>query len=187
MKIFFFGFTSFVGKNLFQEIRQKYNLVLFSRNLKKSNRVVKFDLERKKNNLSFLLKNLTNKDYIFFFSSYVPKNESKENWYLSSKINIYGLINFLNEIKKKFFKKIVLSSSCSVYGYKKNDYNENIFLNPESDYAISKIAQENIIRIFCNQKKIKYFIPRLGYVFGKDISNQRIVKKILLKKKNKKK
>ena len=48
MKIFFFGFTSFVGKNLFQEIRQKYNLVLFSRNLKKSNRVVKFDLERKK-------------------------------------------------------------------------------------------------------------------------------------------
>jgi UDP-glucose 4-epimerase len=64
-------------------------------------------------------------DYLFFFSSYVPKNERKSKWGNCRDVNILGLVNFIKQIKIPI-KKIILSSSCSVYGENRfKYYNEN--------------------------------------------------------------
>ncbi len=181
MKIFFFGYTSFIGTDVLSRMGSFKDIELFSR--KKNNRLnsQRYNLNSPKS-FDYLKKKISQKDYIFFFSSYVPQKERIASWESVKKPNIYGLINLLSSIDKKLFKKIIFSSSCSVYGYNKRKVNERSFLKPESNYGISKIVQENLIRIFCNSKNRKYFSLRLGYVFGKRMKNFRIIKKIFFDK-----
>ena len=116
----------------------------------------------------------------------VPLNEKKSNWEECKKTNVLGLINLLKCIKHKP-KKIILSSSCSIYGESDKKYNEDSFLNPNTNYSLSKFSQENILRIFCNNNGVQFLCFRLGYVYGDNMNNIRLVKKIWLKIKNKKK
>ena len=100
------------------------------------------------------------------------------------KINIDGIINFISSLKKKP-KKIIFISSCSVYG--ENDkFNFENLLRPLTPYSISKLAQENILRIFCKKYKVNLTILRLGYVFGPSMSKKRLLKRMKIKLKNKK-
>ncbi len=112
--------------------------------------------------------------------------ESQSTWERCSKTNIYGLIELLKKTKFNI-KKIILASSCSVYGSQNGSLTEKTFLKPDSNYALSKLAQENIIRIFCLKNKIKFLCYRLGYVYGKEMSDKRLVKKIIMKNKKRKK
>jgi nucleoside-diphosphate-sugar epimerase len=112
--------------------------------------------------------------------------ESKSTWERCSKTNIYGLIDLLKKINFNI-KKIILASSCAVYGDQTGSLTEKIFLKPDSYYALSKLAQENIIRIYCLKNKIKFLCFRLGYVYGKEMNDKRLVKKIIVKNENGKK
>ena len=180
MKIFFFGYTSFIGTDVLSRMGSFKDIELFSR--KKNNRLnsQRYNLNSPKS-FDYLKKKFLKK-ITFFFSSYVPQKERIASWESVKKPNIYGLINLYRQLIKNFLKKIIFSSSCSVYGYNKRKVNERSFLKPESKYGISKIVQENLIRIFCNSKNRKYFSLRLGYVFGKRMKNFRIIKKIFFDK-----
>lgn len=183
MNIFFFGGTSLAAQDLVASLQKDNKVYILSRKKKLKKNFYYFDLN-KKNNLKF--KNLKKNDenYLFFFSSFVPLKEKKSTWNKCYKTNILGLIELLKKNRLKF-KKIILASSCAVYGAQKGILTENVFLKPDSYYAISKLAQENILRIFCKRKKIKFLCFRLGYVYGKNISKKRIVKKIALNYKKK--
>ena len=184
MNIVFFGSSSFVSQKLVENLSKKKNTIFFSRSKKYSITSNNFDLTSSKKIFSKL--KIKKIDYLFFFSSYVPKNERKSKWGNCRDVNILGLVNFIKQIKIPI-KKIILSSSCSVYGENRfKYYNENSIAYPESYYAISKFAQENIFRVFCEKNKIDFLCYRLGYVFGKNIYNKRLVKKIILNTKKKK-
>ena len=184
MNILFFGSSSFVSQKLVENLSKKKNTIFFSRSKKYSITSNNFDLKSSKKIFSKL--KIKKIDYLFFFSSYVPKNERKSKWGNCRDVNILGLVNFIKQIKIPI-KKIILSSSCSVYGENRfKYYNENTIAYPESYYAISKFAQENIFRVFCEKNKIDFLCYRLGYVFGKNIYNKRLVKKIILNTKKKK-
>jgi len=184
VNILFFGSSSFVSQKLVENLSKKKNTIFFSRSKKYSITSNNFDLKSSKKIFSKL--KIKKIDYLFFFSSYVPKNERKSKWGNCRDVNILGLVNFIKQIKIPI-KKIILSSSCSVYGENRfKYYNENTIAYPESYYAISKFAQENIFRVFCEKNKIDFLCYRLGYVFGKNIYNKRLVKKIILNTKKKK-
>ena len=184
MNIFFFGGTSLAARDLVSSLKKDYKVYVFSRKKKLNKNFYHYDLN-KKNNVS-LQNSKHDENYLFFFSSFVPLKEKKSTWGKCSKTNIFGLIELLKKNKVKF-KKIVLASSCSVYGTQKGPLTEKNFLKPESYYAISKLAQENILRIFCEKNKIKFLCFRLGYIYGKNMNNKRIVKKIVINYKRNKK
>ena len=113
-------------------------------------------------------------------------NEKKSLWKKCKSTNIYGLVRLLLNLKIKV-KKIVLASSCSLYGNERNLYNEKSFLKPDSNYSLSKFMQEIILKVYCHCNNIKFLSYRLGYVYGNKMNNNRLLKKMLRKyQKNKK-
>jgi nucleoside-diphosphate-sugar epimerase len=185
IKIFYFGGSSFVSQYLLQDLIKQFNVTCFSRRKVKNCNNYYFDLN-KEITRSFSAKiNNIKPDYIFFFSSYVPIKEEESSWSDCKKTNVLGLINLLKHIKFKP-KKIIISSSCSIYGNKEKVFNEKSFLDPSTGYSLSKFSQEHIIRIFCKINKIKFLSYRLGYVIGDNMKNERIVRRIWSKIKKKK-
>jgi nucleoside-diphosphate-sugar epimerase len=186
MNIFYFGGSSFVSQYLLHDLIKQFNVICFSRKKVKNCTNYYFDLN-KEITKSFKAKiNKIKPDYIFFFSSYVPIKEEKSSWQDCKKTNVLGLINLLKHIKFKP-KKIILSSSCSVYGNKEKILNEKSFLDPSTGYSLSKFTQEHITRIFCKINKIKFLSYRLGYIIGDNMKNEKLVKRIWSKIKKKKK
>ena len=186
MNIFYFGGSSFASQYLIKDLIKKFNIINFSRRKVFGCESHYLNLNSKiSNNISKKL-NKIKADYIFFFSSYVPFDEKNSNWEDCKNVNVIGLINLLKKIRFKP-KKIILASSCSVYGQDIKSKTGESFLMPSSFYALTKFIQENLIRIYCDNNNIKFLCYRIGYVFGDDMDNKRLVKKILIKiKKNKK-
>jgi nucleoside-diphosphate-sugar epimerase len=177
MSIIFIGKSSLASSDLVMDLSKKARVFFSSRKKftqRKSN--FYFDLNSSKRDL---FKKFKNKkiSYLFIFASYVPLNERKSSWLNCYKTNILGIVNLIKNINFPI-KKIIFISSCSVYGFSNSKFDENSFLKPESFYAISKLTQENILRVFCKIKKIKFLSYRLGYVYGKNMNSKRIVKKI---------
>lgn len=72
----------------------------------------------------------------------------------------------LARICKKFNKKFIFSSTCSVYGAQKSEeINEESELSPVSVYALTKVASENSIMKLAN-KDFRPVIFRMGTLFG---------------------
>ena len=184
MNILFFGKNSFSAQYLIKDLIKGNNkLFFFSRkpsNLK-NNYIFEFT---KKIILPKKIRNLK-KSYIFIFSSYVPLFENNSDWEKCKNINIFGIIKLLKRLKKP--NKIILASSCSLYGQINKKTNELSFLKPQNNYALSKFEQESLVRIFCQINNIKFVSYRLGYVFGGNMHKKRLVVRLLndLRKKKK--
>ena len=185
MNILFFGSSSFASQDLIKELKKKNNVIDFSRNPIKNDSSHYFDLNSKKN--IFKKIKIKTVDYLFFFSSYVPIKENEARWLDCKNTNILGLSNLLKNINFPI-KKVILASSCSVYGSNKDiNFDESKITTPNNYYALSKLAQENIFNVYCKKNKIKFLSYRLGYVYGKNMNNERILKKIINSLKNKNK
>lgn len=185
MNILFFGSTSFVAQDLIKSFNKNYNVYLFTRKKIKKKNYLYFDLNKKNQNIDKIIK-LKKIDYLFFFPSFVPLKEKNSSWKNCKNTNVYGLVRLLLNLKIKI-KKIILSSSCSLYGDENNQNNEVSFLKPSSGYSLSKLMQENILRVYCYKNNIKFLSYRLGYIYGKKMSHKRLLKKLILKHKAKKK
>jgi len=186
MSIFFFGHTSFASQELIKRFINNKKTFFFGRKNRNFKNFFYFDLnDPDKTNIK---KSKVKKiDYIFFFTSFVPLKEKKSRWKECKKANIVGLIKFLKNIKIPI-KKIIFISSCSVYGEDRNQkYTEDSVLYPGSNYSLSKFAQEQIFRVYCDTNNIKFLCFRLAYVFGDNMNDNRLVKKIVKNYKKKKK
>ena len=185
MNIVFFGSSSFAAQDLVNSLNIKYKIYFISSKKNAKKNFYYFDLNKKNIKLNKSLK-LKKIDYIFFFSSLVPIKENQSTWEQCRNTNVDGLIRLLQNLKIPV-KKIILASSCSLYGHKKDICNEESFLMPRSGYSLSKLMQENILKVYCYKKNISFLSYRLGYVYGHKMNKRRLVKKILINHKNKKK
>ncbi len=177
MNIFFFGATSFAAQFLAKDLALKNKIYFFSRKKEKKN--FHFFELNKSNKKTFNNIKIKKIDYLFFFSSYVPKSELNSSMKKCLSINVYGLIRLLNEIKIPI-KKIILSSSCSLYGSNRvKNKSELTHLMPDTAYSLSKYAQEKILEVYCNNNNIDFLSYRIGYVFGHNMHNKRLIKKLI--------
>ena len=184
MNILFFGKNSFSAQYLIKDLINDNNkLFFFSRkpSTLKNNYIFEFT---KRTELPKEIKNLKN-PYIFIFSSYVPLFENNSDWEKCKNINLFGIIKLLKKLKKP--KKIILASSCSLYGDITKKTDELSFLKPQNNYALSKFEQESLIRIFCQINNIKFVSYRLGYVFGSNMHKKRLVIRLLKNSRGEKK
>ena len=111
----------------------------------------------------------------------MPFNEKKSSWNKCYDINVQGYIKLFSNFNFQI-KKIIHISSCGLYQYDNNYHDEESAIYPNNSYSFSKFIQENLVRIFCRTKKIKFLSYRLGYVFGSNMSSQRLVIKLLKRK-----
>lgn len=106
-------------------------------------------------------------DVIFHLAAMVSVPESMANPAEAELINSLGTLNLLQEAKQADVRRLVLSSTCAVYGDEPTlPKIETMQPHPKSPYAISKLAAEYYCQLFNNSFKLETVVLRYFNVFG---------------------
>tara|TARA_Y100001970_G_scaffold281852_1_gene393486 strand:- start:23267 stop:24121 length:855 start_codon:yes stop_codon:yes gene_type:complete len=113
-----------------------------------------------------VIANLPKVDVLIFLVGLAHKRDSNNSFKSFEKNNYTSLVNLMSVLKQnnKIPKKIIFTSSISVYGERKdtNIYSENTSLKPNSAYArTKKMAEEYLLENY----KTKSWILRLAPVY----------------------
>lgn len=95
-------------------------------------------------------------DYVLHLAAVVSVPQSMVDPQLTHAVNVEGTLNILNAARRFAVKRVVLSSSCAVYG--DNDalpLNETSSTKPLSPYAATKLIGE----IYCQTYQRAYSLP----------------------------
>jgi nucleoside-diphosphate-sugar epimerase len=86
---------------------------------------------------------------------------------VTNKNNFTNSKRFFELAVKSGVKRLIFSSSCSVYGFSKKKCNENSRTNPQTAYAQSKLNFENYIKKLSKKNKnVQFIILRFATACG---------------------
>ncbi len=174
MKYFITGGCGFIGSYIAEELIGRGDEVViyddlstgYERNIEHIRdkcSLVRADIR----NLNLLSEAMKGVDYVFHEAAMVSVFESIERPEDNNSININGTLNVLLAARENNVKRVVFASSAAVYG---NDpalpKTERMLPQPESPYALSKIAGEHYMRVFAKQYNVETVVLRYFNVFG---------------------
>jgi UDP-glucose 4-epimerase len=109
-----------------------------------------------------------NIEVVIHFAAFCNVGESEKNPYIYFDNNINGTLSLLEAMKNHDVKKIVFSSSCSIYGEPQTEkLDENHPINPKSHpYSESKYMSERIIDWYHKLAGFDYIVLRYFNVCG---------------------
>lgn len=161
MRVFLTGGAGFIGSHISKLLLDGGHQVLLYDNLSKSTKEfvdkrAKFifgDIRDKK----LLTKSLEEVEAVIHLAAFAEVEESVKNPLLYVDNNISGSVVLLEAMKDAGVKKIIFSSSCTVYGYpKKLPLDEDAQIRPISQYGVTKVAMES-------------FLSAYHYLYGFDV------------------
>ena len=110
---------------------------------------------------------LTDVDYVFHLAAMASVPLSIENPLECVENNMYATIKLINACKNNNVKKIIFSSSSSVYGDNTNiPLKESEYPLPKSPYAASKASGELFFKTYYEAYGLNYISLRYFNVFG---------------------
>jgi len=117
--------------------------------------------------LSLLQKLFQNVDYIFHQAAIPSVPRSVENPQASHEANITGTLNVLLAARDNGVKKVIYASSSSVYGDTPTlPKREDMSPNPQSPYAVTKLAGEYYCQVFHQVYGLSTVCLRYFNVYG---------------------
>ncbi len=167
-KIIITGGFGFIGTKLIEKIKNQYSIYIIDNNFKKK---VHQDIKKIKcdlTNFQSLKKNkIPSADVIIHLAGQSSGPKSYNIPETDLKLNLMSTINVINFAKMNKIKKIIFSSTFTVYGNnKKEKLAETENCNPQSFYAISKYSSERYLIKLCEKFQIKWNILRFFNVYG---------------------
>lgn len=126
-------------------------------------------------------------DIVFHLAGNVNLSRDFRNTTACIEDNIKMSVNLLESLRKHPPKRLIFTSTCEVYDYRKKIFTEKEQPFPISPYAISKLSSELYCRMYYLLYKLPIVILRLSYVYGPNQNKRRLVPSIILACKNKKK
>ncbi len=177
MRILFTGATSLAAQAFLPALRDRGHQVTAVSRRPLSGDAVVADL--KAEDFSQVLPSRTY-DVLVHFGSCVPIREKDSTWEECSPANIYGTRRLLEWADGRI-GRLLLASSCAVYGSRTGDapVTEDDPLAPETFYALTKYAQEQLVSAFCLPRAIPFAHMRIGYVYGPGMPEERAVMKFV--------
>ncbi|MDD5038129.1 MAG: SDR family oxidoreductase [Dehalococcoidales bacterium] len=135
------------------------------------------NLERSKDRITFIkgdtrdkdqLKEIVSQvDYVFHLAAHVGNIRSIKDPYFDMDVNIRGTLNLMEACRGSHIKRIVYSSSGAIFGEAKYlPIDEEHPLNPESPYAVSKLAAEKYCFAYHKVHCIPFAALRYFNVYG---------------------
>lgn len=181
------GSTGFIGSHLVKKLVDKYQVIALvpssdigMRPLPKNASIEYAGLE------DFdLVKEIISKHQpkiIVHLGAITPVRYSFESPGVYQKINYSATINFVESAAKiKDFEKFVFASTMETYGWQpvKKPFKENLFLNPDSPYAVSKVAAEKYIQMLARAFGFPAVILKACNTFGRENEKDYIVEHII--------
>ena len=151
------GGAGYLGYRILDKIKNKYRVIILDNflysepdDLKKISKKIKYYIGNAED--KYLLNKIFSHkiDSVIHLSGLSNDPSSALNPELTRKANDESTINLLNISKRKKVKRFIFASSCSVYGFtgSKKFVTEKAKLNPLSEYAISKVKCEKMIKNF---------------------------------------
>lgn len=165
MKVLITGHTGFIGRNMFQFLREKNNIELIG--YSKSIGMDIFDLDQ-------LKKAVRDCDIVYHFAAYTKPAESVLYPVEAIETNIKGILNIL-ETCRLYDVPIIYSSSCEIYGDSNTHIKEDFPLNPPNPYASSKAAADRICYAYFKTYGLDVKIVRLFNPYGPNQQLNKII------------
>jgi nucleoside-diphosphate-sugar epimerase len=117
--------------------------------------------------LDDLIEAINGCDYVVHLAALLGVNRTETKRLECLDINILGTKNVLEACVKGHIEKIVFASSSDVYGAQIIvPISENNPLNPNSIYAISKLAGEEYLKAYKKQHNLNYTTLRFFGIYG---------------------
>ena len=170
MKIFVTGGAGFIGSSVVKALIEQHHRVTVFDNLSsgtkeavdlKANLIVG-DLQNK----NLLSSSLADHDIIFHFAGLIEADESVKNPQAFYNVNTIGGINLLEAARKNNIKKIIFSSSASVYLPQKYPLLESSPTFPDNPYGATKLAFESLMSAYYFSYKIEIVALRYFNAYG---------------------
>ena len=113
-----------------------------------------------------LKKAVRQKDWVFHLAAYASVPYSVEQPEITNEINLGSTLALLTECRAGGVKKVIFSSSSSVYGNRPDIARESDAVSPLSPYALQKYASEQYVRMFNEFRDLPGTALRYFNVFG---------------------
>ena len=131
--------------------------------------VIFYNKELSSDDLSGLFEKY-NFEYVFHFAAYAAEGLSPFMRMFNYSNNVLSTVNIINNCINFKTKRLIYTSSMSVYGNGKNNgerFDENDTPSPIDPYAVSKYACEMDIKIAGEQHGLDWCIIRPHNIYGK--------------------
>lgn len=173
-KILLIGGTGFIGGNLVKElVKEEHEIRILDNLYRSTSDPLKSLIDSKK--VEFIQGDIRDEeivdkamdgiDYVFHLAA-VCINYSVKYPKESIEINLLGSNNIFKSALKHNVKRVIFSSSASVYGDPKVlPMNEDAELNPVTPYCLAKLAGEQLLKFYA-RSGLKYNILRYFNVYG---------------------
>lgn len=173
MKIVIAGGAGFIGSNLACYFAGKGEDVLVIDNLRtgRKENINSFDsinfVEGSITDKRLVEESLSGADVVFNMAALVSVPESVDKPLETVEINTKGVINLLEACLKHNVKKMVLSSSAAIYGNNPElPKRTEMFPEPVSPYAITKLSGEYFLNLYTKENDLKTVSLRYFNVYG---------------------
>ncbi|WP_440953866.1 SDR family oxidoreductase [Methanosarcina sp. Mfa9] len=173
-KVIVTGGMGFIGSHLTERLLEDNEVTVIDNEATGKMENIKHLLDHKNLTLikdSIVDLNLTEifqgKDYVFHLGAIPSVPRSVKDPYSSNEANVTGTLNVLIAAKDAGIKKVIFSSSSSVYGDTPTlPKREDMPVNPQSPYAITKATGEMYCRVFEELYGLPTVCLRYFNVFG---------------------
>lgn len=172
MKVLVTGAAGFMGSHLVDALVTKGHDVYgiddlsggYKENIHPKSNFIKLDLRNKKKTGELISK--IKPELVFHLAADATEGRSQFTPINCTERNYFAYLNLLIPCIRNGMKKIVLTSSMSVYGSQKPPFDEKMDKKPDDIYGISKAAMEQATEILSEVHNFKYVILRPHNVYG---------------------
>src|SRR3990167_7002266 len=171
-KILVTGSAGFIGSHIYDLLFSMGHEVYgvddlsggFMRNVSQKKFFTKLDLRDRTKTAAYIKK--IKPDIIFHLAADATEGRSQFTPFSAMDRNIVAYNNVLIPAIKHGMKKMILTSSMSVYGSQQVPFKEHMEPMPDDIYGISKTAMEKTTRVLSEVYGFKYVIIRPHNVYG---------------------
>jgi UDP-glucose 4-epimerase len=105
-------------------------------------------------------------DTVFHLGAMISVPASLENPASCYRTNVLGSLHVLEAARRERVRRVVLASSCAVYGDHEGPVAEDAASRPMSPYAQSKLAMEDLARLYTSALGLQTVCLRFFNVYG---------------------
>lgn len=170
------GGAGFIGSHLSEKLAERGYYVVILDNLSTGKRENIEELLKKDavefirgsvTDLPLLNRVLQDTDYVFHQAAIPSVPRSVENPQASLEANVVGTLNVLLAARDRGIKKVIYASSSSAYGDTPSlPKREDMLPNPQSPYAVTKLAGEYYCQVFKEVYRLSTACLRYFNVYG---------------------